>query len=145
MTTRNFKGIIPYFFPPKQIREIKGNEAYPPRLPVTRTRVAAGREPRHSWIGFRERDRGENHLRLRFWKNLKEIWQGILFLVFLFNFWYNKHIIEQKYGCDFPIVDCPLVLRKRGWCPMSTSEVLTLLLVVFAALSYIDNHNNKKK
>lgn len=24
---------------------------------------------------------------------------------------------------------------------MSTSEVLTLLLVVFAALSYIDNHN----
>ncbi len=27
---------------------------------------------------------------------------------------------------------------------MSTSEVLTLLLVVFAALSYIDNHNNKK-
>lgn len=28
---------------------------------------------------------------------------------------------------------------------MSTSEVLTLLLVVFAALSYIDNHNNKKK
>ncbi len=28
---------------------------------------------------------------------------------------------------------------------MSTSEVLTLLLVVFAALSYIDNHNNKKE
>ena len=27
---------------------------------------------------------------------------------------------------------------------MSTSEVLTLLLVVFAALSYIDNHNNKR-
>lgn len=26
---------------------------------------------------------------------------------------------------------------------MSTSEVLTLLLVVFAALSYIDNHNNR--
>mgnify|MGYP004503706015 CR=1 FL=1 len=28
---------------------------------------------------------------------------------------------------------------------MNTIEVLTLLLVVFAALSYIDNHNNKKK
>ncbi len=29
---------------------------------------------------------------------------------------------------------------------MNTMEVLTLLLVVFAALSYIDNHyNNKKK
>ena len=29
--------------------------------------------------------------------------------------------------------------------PMNTMEVLTLLLVVFVALSYIDNHNNKKK
>ena len=28
---------------------------------------------------------------------------------------------------------------------MNTLEVLTLLLVVFAALSYIDNHNNNKK
>ena len=28
---------------------------------------------------------------------------------------------------------------------MNTMEVLTLLLVIFAALSYIDNHNNKKK
>lgn len=28
---------------------------------------------------------------------------------------------------------------------ISLSDVLTLLLVVFAALSYIDNHNNKKK
>jgi hypothetical protein len=27
---------------------------------------------------------------------------------------------------------------------MNTMEVLTLLLVVFAALSYIDNHNKKK-
>ena len=23
------------------------------------------------------------------------------------------HVIEQKVGCDFPIVRCPLVLRKR--------------------------------
>ena len=28
---------------------------------------------------------------------------------------------------------------------MNTMEVLTLLLVVFAALSYIDHRNNKKK
>jgi hypothetical protein len=28
--------------------------------------------------------------------------------------------------------------------PMNTMEVLTLLLVIFAALSYIDNHNKKK-
>ena len=27
---------------------------------------------------------------------------------------------------------------------MNTIEVLTLLLVIFAALSYIDNHNNNK-
>ena len=27
---------------------------------------------------------------------------------------------------------------------MNTLEVLTLLLVVFAALSYIDNHNSQK-
>ena len=28
---------------------------------------------------------------------------------------------------------------------MNTLEVLTLVLVIFAALSYIDNHNDKKK
>lgn len=28
---------------------------------------------------------------------------------------------------------------------MNTREVLILLLVIFAALSYIDNHNNRKK
>ena len=44
---------------------------------------------------------------------------------------------RTESGCDFPIVRC-----------MNTMEVLTLLLVVFAALSYIDRHgddNNKKK
>lgn len=35
-------------------------------------------------------------------------------------------------------------IRKRVM-PMNTMEVLTLLLVIFAALSYIDDHNNKKK
>ena len=57
------------------------------------------------------------------------------------------YVIEQKVGCDFPIVRCPLVLQRRVM-PMNTMEVLTLLLVVFAALSYIDKHgddNNKKK
>ena len=28
---------------------------------------------------------------------------------------------------------------------ISLGDVLTLLLVIFAALSYIDNHNNNKK
>ena len=27
---------------------------------------------------------------------------------------------------------------------MNTMEILTLLLVIFAALSYIDNHNDKR-
>jgi hypothetical protein len=27
---------------------------------------------------------------------------------------------------------------------MNTMEILTLLLVIFAALAYIDNHNDKK-
>ena len=30
--------------------------------------------------------------------------------------------------------------KKGGVMPMNTMEVLTLLLVIFAALSYIDNH-----
>lgn len=38
---------------------------------------------------------------------------------------------------------CPLVYGKRVM-PMNTMEVLTLLLVVFAALTYIDNRHNKK-
>lgn len=29
-------------------------------------------------------------------------------------------------------------------CGMSTHEVLTLLLVIFAALTYIDHHQDKK-
>ncbi|ERI66538.1 hypothetical protein HMPREF1548_05636 [Clostridium sp. KLE 1755] len=43
----------------------------------------------------------------------------------------------------FSDVRCPLILKEG--CPMNTIEVLTLLLVVFAALSYIDNHIDKKK
>lgn len=69
--------------------------------------------------------------------------------MFLLNicFVYNiiVYVIEQKAGCDFPIVRCPLVLQKEGDALMSLDNVLTLLLVIFAALSYIDNHNNKKK
>ena len=40
-------------------------------------------------------------------------------------------------------VRCPLVLK--GVTPMNTMEVLTLLLVVFAAVSFLDNRYNKKK
>ena len=36
---------------------------------------------------------------------------------------------------------CPLVFK--GVMPMTIMEVLTLLLVVFAALTYIDKHNKK--
>ena len=43
----------------------------------------------------------------------------------------------------FSDVRCPLV-TKEGM-PMNIMEVLTLLLVIFAALSYLDNRNNKKK
>ena len=57
-------------------------------------------------------------------------------------------------------VRCPLVLKGGAGCPvdirlartevkrrrpMNTMEVLTLLLVVFAAVSFLDNRYNKKK
>jgi len=32
--------------------------------------------------------------------------------------------------------------RKRS--TLNTLEILTLILVIFAALTYIDNHNNRK-
>ena len=52
----------------------------------------------------------------------------------------NKKI-EEKH--KYAISKRPLVFRKRV-LPMNTMEVLTLLLVVFAALTYIDNRHNKK-
>ena len=55
-------------------------------------------------------------------------------------------VIEQKADAIFRLLDA-LSLTKEGDA-MNTMEVLTLLLVVFAALSYIDRHgddNNKKK
>ena len=69
-------------------------------------------------------------------KRLRELQQDVIR-----NRW---HTIELEVGCDFPIIRCPLV-SKGGRCPMNTMEVLTLLLVIFAALAYIDNHNDKKK
>ena len=51
---------------------------------------------------------------------------------------YKRYKIN-KVGCDS---FCPLVFRKRVM-PMTVIEVLTLLLVIFAALSYIDNHKKK--
>jgi len=40
-------------------------------------------------------------------------------------------------------VRCPLV--HKGVKPMNTMEVLTLLLVIFSAASFLDNRYNKKK
>lgn len=34
--------------------------------------------------------------------------------------------------------------KRRRICNMNTLEVLTLVLVIFAALTYIDNHQNRK-
>lgn len=34
--------------------------------------------------------------------------------------------------------------KRRRKCIMDTLEVLTLVLVIFAALTYIDNHRDKK-
>ncbi|SET64200.1 hypothetical protein SAMN05216313_11052 [Enterocloster lavalensis] len=34
--------------------------------------------------------------------------------------------------------------NRRRRCNMNTLEVLTLVLVIFAALTYIDNHHDKK-
>ena len=34
--------------------------------------------------------------------------------------------------------------NRRRKCSMNTLEVLTLVLVIFTALAYIDNHQNKK-
>lgn len=33
---------------------------------------------------------------------------------------------------------------KGGVCVMNTLEVLTLVLVIFTVLTYLDNHNQKK-
>ena len=70
------------------------------------------------------------------------LWEKVLATSLVFC--YTICIIEQKAGCDFPIIRCPLV-HKGELCPMNTMEVLTLLPVIFTALSYIDDHNNKKK
>lgn len=50
-------------------------------------------------------------------------------------------IIEKKAGCGF--LTGALQSHRKRVVPMSVMEVLTLLLVVFAALSYIDNHKKK--
>ena len=41
------------------------------------------------------------------------------------------------------ILDYIISKKKNRLRPMSIMEVLTLLLVLFAALSYIDNHKKK--
>lgn len=41
--------------------------------------------------------------------------------------------------------DSPIAFleTERGVCAMNTMEVLTLVLVIFAVLTYLDNHNRK--
>jgi len=34
--------------------------------------------------------------------------------------------------------------KRRRKCNMNTLEVLTLVLIIFAALTYIDNHQKRK-
>ena len=38
----------------------------------------------------------------------------------------------------------PFGNTRRRKCKMNTQEVLTLVLVIFAALTYIDHHQNRK-
>lgn len=42
--------------------------------------------------------------------------------------------------------DSPIAFLEtgRGVCAMNTLEVLTLVLVIFTVLTYLDNHNRKK-
>ena len=44
----------------------------------------------------------------------------------------------------FRLCDALQAYERKRVMPMNTLEVLTLLLVIFAALSYIDNHYKKK-
>ena len=57
---------------------------------------------------------------------------AFLFLFFDITDMYN----QPESGCEFLMI--PLV--HKGVMSMSTMEVLTLLLVIFAALSFLDNH-----
>lgn len=52
------------------------------------------------------------------------------------------HSIIPK-GRDAIFVMLPSNFTKERVMPMNTIEVLTLLLVVFAALTYLDQHNKK--
>ena len=53
------------------------------------------------------------------------------------------HSIMSK-GRDAIFVMLPSNFTKERVMPMNTIEVLTLLLVVFAALTYLDQHNKKQ-
>lgn len=56
---------------------------------------------------------------------------------------YNKIVYQEKKKKGCQIIMLPSTSRRRVR-PISTMEVLTPLLVIFAALSYIDNKHNKK-
>ena len=51
--------------------------------------------------------------------------------------WYNR----TESGCE--VSTLALQFYERRECPMNTMEVLTLLLVIFTALTYIDQHKKK--
>lgn len=53
----------------------------------------------------------------------------------MYSYFQDGKVKDASFDC------CPLV-HKEGM-PMNTMEVLTLLLVVFAALAYIDEHKKK--
>jgi len=56
---KEIQGDHSLLFSRKQIREIKGNKAYPPRLPAIRTRVAGGADLAILELDSGKKDRGE--------------------------------------------------------------------------------------
>ena len=66
----------------------------------------------------------------------------------MFNLWYNIYIQSNRKVWMRCSEISPLV-HKEG-CPMDTMEILTLVLIIFAILSFLDNrydpdNNNQKK
>ena len=59
--------------------------------------------------------------------------------------WYTTFVQSNRKQDVISDYLMPSDLMKGGCCPMNAMEVLTLLLVVFETLSYIDNHKKKHK
>ena len=70
-------------------------------------------------------------------------WYSSLNICFPYGILLSYNWTESRMWLSIYLM--PSSLQKEG-CPMiSLSDLLTLLLVIFAALSYIDNHHDKKK